>query len=246
MEPLGDLLLFPRLLLHAVGMAALVLSDEMALLENEVAAASDRLATAEAHEIVAWAVERFGDGLLLAASFQDCVLIDVATRVCPEIEVVFLDTQFHFEETLEYVRRVQRRYRLNLRVERPVVTPDEWPCGTDRCCRLRKVEPLNRALAGKRAWMSGIRRAEGGQRSRAPVAAVDRVRGVVKVNPLVMWSDPQVDRYVAEHALPVHPLRLRGYESIGCAPTTVPTRRGQPSRAGRWPGTDKTECGIHV
>jgi phosphoadenosine phosphosulfate reductase len=203
------------------------------------------LETAEAEDIVAWAVCVFGNGLVVTASFQDCVLIDIATRINPTIEVVFLDTGFHFPETLNYLEAVRERYGLNLRIMRPRATSDEWPCGSDQCCQIRKVEPLNRALAGKKAWMSGLRRVETPQRAQTPIAAFDDALGLVKVNPIANWSDQQVDDYVTERRLPIHPLSLRGYASIGCAPTTVPIRRGQSRRAGRWPGSGKTECGIH-
>lgn len=220
-------------------------TDSELLGRQEVAACSARLETAEAEVIVAWAVAAFGDGLVLTASFQDCVLIDLAAQIDPAIEVVFLDTGFHFPETLGYVELVHQRYDLNLRVIRPRATATEWPCGSDQCCHVRKVEPLHHALAGRRAWMSGLRRSETPERARAPIASFDEARQLVKVNPIATWSDQRVDDYVTEHRLPVHPLSLRVYSSIGCAPTTVPIRSGQSRRAGRWPDSRKTECGIH-
>lgn len=197
---------------------------------------------------VAWAWERFGpDRLVLASSFQDCVLIDVAVGVAPGIPVVFLDTGFHFPETLEYVETVRCRYDLNLRVVRPDVDDSIWPCGTEQCCQVRKVEPLGRALAGRAAWITGLRRSEATTREGAPVVGLDPARrGVVKVNPLAIWSDLDVAGYTADRGLPRHPLSDQSYPSIGCAPTTEPVAPGQDPRSGRWAGTDKTECGLHV
>lgn len=212
----------------------------------DLAALSLQLEDRPASEVVAWAVERFGDDLVLAASFQDCVLIDIATAVCPGIEVVFLDTGAHFAETIDYVEEVRRRYRLNLTVLHPSRQAEDWPCGTSRCCQLRKVEPLTDHLAGRRAWMSGLRRVETPERADAPVVGWDEARGVVKVNPLAAWSDRDVAAYAADHQLVTHPLAALGYHSIGCAPTTAPVAEGEHRRAGRWSGTDKTECGLHL
>lgn len=219
----------------------------MAYAEAGEAFAPDRfdLEGTTAEDCVALAVEHYGSSVVVAASFQDCVLIDVATGVCPDIEVVFLDTGFHFPETLAYVELVRRRYSLNLTVVGPPAA-DCPACGTAGCCQRRKVEPLARALAAKRAWMSGVRRADSPQRGGTPVAMWDSGRGLMKFNPLATWSDQDVVRYVRDRDLPVHPLTGAGYPSIGCAPTTVAVDPGRPSRAGRWPGSDKTECGIHL
>ncbi|MDP8977352.1 MAG: phosphoadenosine phosphosulfate reductase family protein, partial [Actinomycetota bacterium] len=139
-------------------------------------AAAD-LADAAAPDIVAWATGWFGPDLVVTASFQDCVLIDVAWRVRPDIQVVFLDTQYHFPQTLAYVERVRRRYDLDLRVLRPLARPDDaWRTDPDGCCGTRKVEPLRRALAGRRAWMTGLRRAESPARADTPVVAWDAAR----------------------------------------------------------------------
>ncbi|HVA43540.1 MAG TPA: phosphoadenylyl-sulfate reductase [Acidimicrobiales bacterium] len=214
--------------------------------EAELAEISERFETASASAVMRWARDRFGASLVLASSFQDSVLIDVAVRQFPEIDVVFLDTGFHFPETLDYVETVRQRYDLNLRVIGPTLGPDEWPCGTDRCCELRKVAPLARALEGREAWMTGLRRTEAATRAEAPIVGRDEARGLIKVNPLATWSDQDVSGYVIEHGLPVHPLTNRGFASIGCAPTTRAVLPGEDPRAGRWSGTDKTECGIHV
>jgi phosphoadenosine phosphosulfate reductase len=196
---------------------------------------------------VRWAAEEFGDALVLAASFQDSVLIDIVARVAPDVEVVFLDTQYHFAQTLWYVEQVRQRYDLNLRIVEPLVEPDDlWQTDLDGCCALRKVEPLNRALDGKRGWMSGLRRSESPSRAKAPVITWDLGRGLVKVNPLAAWNDADVDGYTREHNLLVHPLAEQGYKSIGCWPCTRAVGDGEDARAGRWAGSDKTECGLHA
>jgi phosphoadenosine phosphosulfate reductase len=213
----------------------------------ELAATSRELEHAPASLVVEWAWDRFGDDMVLAASFQDCVLLDIATRVAPEIEVVFLDTGYHFAETLWYVQQVRRRYDLNLNVMQPDVgLDDRWQHDTDGCCALRKVEPLRRALDGRAAWMTGLRRTETQSRANAPIVSWDVGRGLVKVNPLATWSDLDVQGYVRDHGLPVHPLHDRGYRSIGCWPCTRPVGDGEDAREGRWAGSDKTECGLHA
>ncbi len=208
---------------------------------------SARLEVGPAGDAVRWAVETFGDGLVLAASFQDCVLIDIATKVVPDVDVAFLDTQYHFSETLEFVETVRDRYDLNLRVLQPTAQPDElWKTDTDACCAVRKVETLRRALDGKLAWMSGLRRCEAPSRADAPVVSWDVARGLVKVNPIVTWSDDDVAAYSAAHDLPEHPLSSAGYTSIGCWPCTKPVTNGGDARAGRWADSDKLECGLHL
>jgi len=208
--------------------------------------AASRLEQASAEEIIAWTVERFGGDLLLASSFQDAVLIDLAVKVKPDIEVLFLDTGFHFPETLAYMRELGRRYQLNLRIEESGLSSEESPCGSAQCCELRKVVPLQRAIAGKAAWITGLKRVDTPERADAPVVSWDAAKGVAKVNPLATWSDDDVDAYVAEHGLLRHPLNYVGYISIGCAPTTRPVAPGEDPRAGRWPDSDKTECGLHL
>ena len=209
-------------------------------------AASVALEAAPAAEVVRWAWERYGDDLVVAASFQDCVLIDVVASAAPQAEVVFLDTQYHFPETLAYMEQVRHRYGLNVRVVRPEVEPDDrWRHDPDGCCRVRKVEPLRRALAGKAAWISGLRRADAPSRAEAPVVGYDLTRQAVKVNPLATWSDDDVATHVAARDLPTHPLAAAGYASIGCWPCTRPVGEGEEARAGRWSGSAKTECGLH-
>jgi len=215
-------------------------------LDDAALAAADRaLSLQGAAAAVAWAVDTFGaDRICLAASMTDAVLIDVATTVAPAIEVVFIDTGLHFPETLATAEAVRRRYRLDLRVVRvpepPVPFPVADPVG---CCSAAKVAALDEALAGKAAWLSGLRRAEAPTRAGAPIVGRDG-RGLVKVNPLAPWTDADVAAYIAAHDVPVNPLVARGYPSIGCAPCTRPVAPGAGARSCRWDGA-RTECGLH-
>jgi len=211
----------------------------------ELAARSAELESAPASKAIAWAFERFGRDLVLACSFQDVVIVDLAVAVDPGIEVLFLDTGFHFPETLTFVETVRSRYDLNLRVLTPGPEAEAWPCGTERCCELRKVAPLDAALAGRGAWLTGLKRVDAPTRAAAPIVSWDAARGLVKVNPLATWTDDDIAGYLADHGLPVHPLTTQGYLSIGCAPTTRPVAPGEDPRAGRWSGMAKTECGLH-
>ena len=202
--------------------------------------------TAPASKVVRWALDTFGDALVLAASFEDVVLIDVATRIAPELEVVFLDTDAHFPETLAFVEEVRARYDLNLTVTRPGPEAAAHPCGSSQCCQFRKVEPLRRALEGKAAWLTSLKRADGPTRANVPIVSWDAGFGLVKINPLATWTADDIASYVADHELPAHPLVARGYRSIGCMPTTRPVSDGEDVRAGRWSGLDKSECGLHA
>ena len=196
---------------------------------------------APASRIVRWAVERFHPRLSLLASMTDAVLIDLAVKVEPSIEVVFIDTGHHFPETLETVDLVRRRYGLNLRIV--TVGPEPAPL-VDGCCSPSKVAQLDRALVGRQAWLSGLRRAEAATRADAPIVAVDS-RGLVKVNPLATWTDDDIAGYIAEHDVPVNPLVFQGYPSVGCRPCTHPVADGGDPRSGRWAGSNRTECGLH-
>jgi phosphoadenosine phosphosulfate reductase len=213
---------------------------------EELALVSKGFETAPASAVIRWAVETFGESVALAASFEDIVLIDLVTRVVPGIEVVFLDTEAHFPETLDFVEQVQARYGLNLTVTKPGPEAAAHPCGTEQCCQFRKVEPLRRALAGKRAWLTSLKRSDGPTRAETPIVSWDATFGLVKVNPLATWTENDITSYLADHDLPVHPLIPRGYRSIGCAPTTRPVAEGDDPRAGRWSGLDKSECGLHI
>ncbi len=230
-------------------MTQISLKDERqqpAMSAEDLALVSKEFEGAPVSSIIGWAVDVFGDSLALAASFEDIVLIDLATKVASGIEVVFLDTEAHFPETLAFVESVRDHYDLNLTVTRPGPEAAAYPCGSDQCCQFRKVEPLRRALAGKEAWLTSLKRSDGPTRADAPIVSWDATFGLVKVNPLATWTDDDIASYLADHELPLHPLVPRGYRSIGCAPTTRPVAIGEDARAGRWSGLDKSECGLHI
>jgi phosphoadenosine phosphosulfate reductase len=213
---------------------------------DELASANAAFEHAPAGKAIGWALERFGGSVVLACSFQDVVIVDLVHALDPSIEVVFLDTQAHFSQTLELVEVARARYDLNLTVTKPGPEAEAWPCGTARCCELRKVEPLRRALAGRGAWITGLKRVDAPTRAGIPVVGYDDTFGLVKVNPLAAWTDEDIASYEADHDLPVHPLMRQGYRSIGCAPTTRPVAEGEDPRAGRWADSDKIECGLHT
>jgi phosphoadenosine phosphosulfate reductase len=202
--------------------------------------------TASPSKIIRWAVDNFAPHLCLTASMTDAVLVDLAWKVYEPIEVVFIDTGYHFPETLETVEKVRRKYGLNLRMMTvPTHDEDLWKVDPENCCSAVKVGQLDRALAGKEAWMSGLRRDEAETRMNAPIVARD-LRGLIKVNPIANWTADDVAGYIKDHDIPVNPLIAQGYPSIGCWPCTKPVAAGEDPRSGRWAGSDKTECGLHL
>ncbi|MBA2608217.1 MAG: phosphoadenylyl-sulfate reductase [Actinobacteria bacterium] len=214
--------------------------------DTELREVSDSFETASPSTIIGWAVEQFHPHLCLTASMTDAVLVDVAVKVEPSIEVVFIDTGYHFPETLDTVEQVRRKYGLNLRMMTvPTHDEDLWKIDPENCCSAVKVGQLDRALAGKEAWMSGLRRDEAETRANAPIVARD-LRGLIKVNPIANWTAQDVAGYIADHNIIVNPLIAQGYPSIGCWPCTKPVTDGDDPRSGRWAGQDKTECGLHL
>jgi phosphoadenosine phosphosulfate reductase len=214
--------------------------------DAELAEIDAEFESAPASKIVQWAADHFGPHMSLAASMTDAVLIDLAVKVAPAIEVVFIDTGYHFPETLETVETVRRRYGLNLRIMTVAPHAEElWKVDPGNCCSAVKVGQLDRALAGKAAWMSGLRRDEAESRANATIVGRD-LRGLIKVNPLANWTEADVEDYIERHDVPVNPLTLQGYPSIGCMPCTQPVAPGEDPRSGRWAGRDKTECGLHL
>jgi phosphoadenosine phosphosulfate reductase len=201
---------------------------------------------ADALAIVGWAHANFGARLCVTASFGDATLAHVVNSAVPGIEITLLDTGYLFAETEWYADDVRDRLGLNVRVMRPAADLERnvWQTDTDACCAARKVEPLTRALAGRNAWITGLRRSDSAQRRTTPIVHEDLLKGVVKINPLAAWTDDDVTRYAATHRLPEHPLVDRGYSSIGCWPCTRPAV-GDDARSGRWAGSEKTECGLH-
>jgi phosphoadenosine phosphosulfate reductase len=222
-------------------------------LEDLAQRAGRELETAPAAEIVRWAVETFGARFAVASSMQDAVLVHLASQVAPGVDVLFLDTGYHFAETLGTRDAIAATYDVNLITLTPVQTVAEQDAehgpklhdrNPDLCCGLRKVAPLNRALEGYDAWATGLRRVEAPTRADTPVVSFDARRGKVKVSPLATWSDEDVQAYVSEHGILVNPLLEAGYPSIGCAPCTRAVAAGEDPRAGRWAGSTKIECGI--
>jgi phosphoadenosine phosphosulfate reductase len=217
--------------------------------------AGERLEEATPQEVLRWAADTFGERFCVSSSMGDGVLASLAASVVPGIEVVFLDTGYHFPETIGTRDAVAQVYDVKVRTVLPLLTVAQqdaehgaelWRRDPDACCAMRKVEPLARALEDKDAYATGIRRDEAPTRAGTPVVEWDAKRGKVKVNPLARWSQEDVDAYVEEHGILVNPLQYDGYPSIGCAPCTRRVSRGEDPRAGRWSGTPKTECGLHV
>jgi phosphoadenosine phosphosulfate reductase len=202
-------------------------------------------------EILRWAITRFGQRFVIASSMEDGVLAHMAAQIQPDVRVVFLDTGYHFAETVGTADAIETTTPIQLLRVRPDQTvaeqdatygKDLFARDPDLCCRLRKVLPLRRALAPYLAWASGIRRDEAETRREIRVVEWDDERQMVKVNPLAGWTEAQVDAYMADNNILVNPLMDDGYGSIGCAPCT---RRGV-GREGRWAGTGKIECGLHA
>jgi len=205
-------------------------------------------------EILGWAAVEFGDALCVTSSMGDGLVAHLAARAMPGIDVIFLDTGYHFAETIGTrdavaatlpVTLVSVTPRQSVAEQDARYGPRLYERDPDRCCALRKVEPLARALAPYHAWASGVRRDEAVTRRAVRVVEWDERRGLVKVNPLAAWTQAEVDRYVAAHGVLVNPLTDDGYPSIGCAPCTRRVAPGEGSRSGRWAGQGKTECGLH-
>jgi phosphoadenosine phosphosulfate reductase len=216
--------------------------------------AGPELELAPAEAIIAWAVDTFGDRFCVTSSMTDSVLAHLASRVSPGITVLFVDTGYHFVETLGTrdavaatlpVDVVTLAPRRTVREQDREFGKDLWRRDPDLCCAMRKVQPLVDGLAEYDAWATGLRRDETPDRVIAPVVGWDESKQKVKVSPLARWTQSDVDRYTAEHNLLVNPLQLDGYPSIGCWPCTRRVAAGEDARAGRWAGTAKTECGIH-
>jgi len=231
--------------------------DEIGLREIEVLAAEFEHASPE--ETLAWALEEFGSEVALATGFgpEGCVLIDMLARlttVAPRARIFYLDTDLHFAETYELIKRLEIHYglsferratQLSLQEQEKTFGPKLWEREPDRCCHLRKVEPLVETLSDLRVWITAIRRDQSTSRSTAQVIERDRKFGLIKINPLVRWSSMDVWKYIFNHDVPYNPLHDHGYPSIGCAPCTTQVSLGEDARAGRWRGTVKKECGLH-
>ena len=212
---------------------------------NDLETADSQFTHASPGEILAWTFERFGGDVAFACSFEDVALLHMIHEVAPRTEIIFLDTDGHFPETLEFLATIERDWNLNVTRTHPGPDADAWPCGTERCCELRKVEPLSRAVAGKGAWITSVKRIDAPTRASMKIVHFDEKFGLVKVNPLATWTDDDVAYYLTAHDLPEHPLWAQGYASIGCAPVTIKPLNPADRRSGRWAGADKEECGLH-
>jgi len=221
-------------------------STDIESLERELEEVSLSFESSSAIDILSWAGGRFSDGLVITSSFQDCVLIDLAVKALSKTRIVFLDTGFHFPETIAYMKRIEKKYGIEVEVVNSGLPDDVSPCGSPDCCHMRKVVPLLKVLESADAWVTGIKRSDTKERESAPIISYDAAKKVVKINPIANWSDQDVADYEDEWDLPRHPLTFVGYRSIGCAPTTRPTQDGESPREGRWPGMNKTECGLHI
>jgi phosphoadenosine phosphosulfate reductase len=226
-------------------------SEELRELVSHV---GGELELAPAEHIIEWAVATFGDRFCVTSSMGDAVLAHLASQVAAGVDVVFLDTGYHFAETIGTRDAVEATLPVNLvnvTPEQSVAEQDEaygkdlYKTNPDLCCALRKVAPLKATLENYDAWATGLRRAETHDRIIAPVVGWDARKGKVKVSPLARWSDEQVERYISDNNVLINPLVYDGYPSIGCWPCTRRVAPGDDPRSGRWAGTPKTECGIH-
>jgi phosphoadenosine phosphosulfate reductase len=232
-------------------MVALTTQEDLRSLAER---AGRELEGASALEILGWADERFGPAWAVASSMADAVVPSLASQVRPGVDVLFLDTGYHFPETLGTRDAVAATLPVTIRTVTPRQTVEQqdasfgarlYERNPDQCCALRKVLPLRAALKDYSAWVSGLRRDEAQTRRHVKVVEWDEQRSIVKVNPIAAWTQADVDRYIAEHGVLVNPLLFDGYGSIGCRPCTRRLRPGEDARAGRWSGTGKVECGLH-
>jgi phosphoadenosine phosphosulfate reductase len=225
-------------------------------LEKLATEAARSLAGAPAQDVIAWAAETFGRRLCITSSMTDAVIIHLASQQVPDIDVLFLDTGYHFAETIGTRDAVQSVYpSVNLISVTPPTTVEEqdaelgpklYSRNPDLCCYLRKVVPLEQALGPYDAWLTGVRREETEARNDTAAVMWDGRREMVKVNPIVEWSQQEVDDYIAANNVLVNPLVYDGYPSIGCRTCTARVEEGADPRSGRWAGMGKTECGIHL
>jgi phosphoadenosine phosphosulfate reductase len=229
------------------------------LSEDELRAIAARGAAeldgASATELLQWTEDTFGTNYIVASNMQDGVLVHLAAGIRAGVDVLFLDTGYHFAETIGTRDAVEAVYGVNVVNVRPehTVAEQDQLLGKDlfarepnECCRLRKVLPLQKSLAGYNAWVTGIRRVEAPTRANAPLISFDEAFGLVKINPIAPWSDDEMQDYIEKHGILVNPLVEEGYPSIGCAPCTRKPEPGSDPRSGRWAGLAKTECGLHT
>ena len=213
--------------------------------------------TASPQEILRWAVERFGDKLTMATAFgpEGCSIIYMLSKIDPSTHVFNLDTGYQFKETLELRDRIAQKYGMEIELKKPELTVQQYEAkhggplyktNPDQCCFDNKITVLNKAIVGKHAWISAIRRDQSADRARAPIVGWDKKFELVKVNPLANWKKNDVWKLIVDEDVPYNPLHDEGYTSIGCWPCTRAVMFGEDERAGRWSGNRKTECGLHT
>lgn len=212
---------------------------------RELEEVDERFEHATPLEILQWTFDRFDDDVAMACSFEDVALLHMVHEVRPATEIIFLDTGGHFRETLDFTSRMTSEWSLNVTRTEPGTDALASPCGSANCCELRKVEPLGRALTGRSAWITSVKRVDAPSRTSMKTLMWDEKFGLVKVNPLATWSDDDVAYYLRSQDLPEHPLWAEGYASIGCAAMTLKPQVPGDRRSGRWVGLDKEECGLH-
>ncbi|WP_158734977.1 phosphoadenylyl-sulfate reductase [Alteribacillus sp. YIM 98480] len=215
------------------------------------------LARKEALDVIRWGYEQYGNDLVYACSFgaEGIVLIDLISKIKPDAEIIFLDTDFHFKETYNLIDRVKEKYpSLNINMLKPKWTPAEqaekegdrlWETNPDRCCQIRKLEPLENALNQYSAWLSGLRREQSPTRQNTQFVNKDNRFSSIKICPLIHWTWEDVWMYIETFNLPYNPLHDQNYPSIGCIQCTAAVLEGDDLRSGRWSGQGKTECGLH-
>lgn len=210
----------------------------------------------DAEQSLSWAFDAYWPQVAIASAFgaEGVVLIDIAARLCASPPIFIVDTEFLFPETYDLIRRVEARYGISIERLHPAATPDEqardhgpalWRRDPDRCCSLRKIEPLRDKVRQLRAWVTAIRRDQTPERAHAPKVGWDNKFQLTKINPLADWTQEMVWSYIRLHNLPYNPLYDRNYLSIGCTHCTCPVKPGKDPRSGRWPGLRKKECGLH-
>ncbi|WP_280346474.1 phosphoadenylyl-sulfate reductase [Nocardia neocaledoniensis] len=233
-------------------LAAKLSEDELRALAEQGAA--ELGPDASAADLIAWTDRTFGNNYIVASNMQDGVLVHLAAQTRPGVDVLFLDTGYHFAETIGTRDAVEAVYGVNVVNVRPehsvaeqdaLLGKDLFARDAGECCRLRKVVPLKKSLSGYNAWITGIRRVEAPTRANAPLISFDEAFGLVKINPIAPWSDDEMQAYIEANGILVNPLVEEGYPSIGCAPCTRKPEPGSDPRSGRWAGLAKTECGLH-
>jgi phosphoadenosine phosphosulfate reductase len=235
------------------------MSTEVTMTETDLQQLAERgavdLEGAGAEDLLRWTDENFGGDYVVASNMQDAVLVDLAAKVRPGVDILFLDTGYHFVETIGTRDAVEAVYDVNIvnvTAENSVARQDQlfgkdlFAREPNECCRMRKVEPLGKALQNYSAWVTGIRRVEAPTRANAPLVSWDRAFNLVKINPIAAWTDEDMQAYIDANDVLVNPLVFEGYPSIGCAPCTAKPVEGADPRSGRWAGTAKTECGLHA